>query len=201
MRRKLPLLLVCLLIAGCAWGDARKAADKIRRADVEYRRHNYAGAEKLLRDAIKEDPDSVDAHTMLANLLSGTKRYSQARQEYGRVLEIDDKRKKLSDDARRRVIDGQAVAFAESGELERAKSIYLDALKQDPDYSMYNYNLACVYAELQDLDTALPYLKKSWEKRGTLPSDITFPDPRKDDSFKPYWDNPTFLEAVRNMVQ
>jgi tetratricopeptide (TPR) repeat protein len=114
---------------------------------------------------------------------------------------LDNEQKKLSDDERRRVVDDQAVAFAESGDLQRAKSIYLDAMQKDPDYAMYNYNLACVYAELHDLDSAIPYLKKAWEKRDNMPSDVRFPDPRKDDSFRPYWDDPKFQEAVRNMVR
>ena len=201
MRNRLALFLVILLAACCASADARKAVEKIRKADAEFRRHNVAGAEKLLREAIKEDPDNMEGHTMLGDLLSRTQRFSQATQEYGRVLELDEKQKKLSDRERRHVVDWQGLAYAQSGDLPRAKSIYLDALKQDPDFAGYNYNLACVYAEQQDLETALPYLKKAWEKRDTLPVDEPFPDPRKDDSFKPYWGNPRFVETVRNMVQ
>jgi len=200
MRRTVVVLLM-LLVACSGWGDARKAADKTKRAEAEFRKHNIAGAEKLLREAIKEDPNSVDAHKMLANLLSGTNRYSQATQEFGRVLELDAQQKKLSDEDKRRVIDGQAVAYAESGDLNRAKSIYLAALEKDPDYSMYNYNLACVYAEMHDLDSALPYLKKAWDKRDGLPGDIKFPDPRRDSSFHSYVNDPKFQEAVRDMVQ
>jgi len=200
MRRTVVVLLM-LLVACSGWGDARKAADKTKRAEAEFRKHNIAGAEKLLREAIKEDPNSVDAHKMLANLLSGTNRYSQATQEFGRVLELDAQQKKLSDEDKRRVIDGQAVAYAESGDLNRAKSIYLAALEKDPDYSMYDYNLACVYAEMHDLDSALPYLKKAWDKRDSLPGDIKFPDPRQDSSFHSYVNDPKFLDAVRNMVQ
>lgn len=199
--RRLPLVLVILLAVGCAWADAKKAAEKTHRAEIEFQRHNLGGAEKLLHDAIKEDPDSIDAHNMLASLLSGTRRYSQATQEFSRVLELDAQQKKLSDSDKRRIIDGQAVAYAESGDLQRAKSIYLSVLEKDPDYAMYNYNLACVYAELHDLNAALPYLKKAWDKRDNMPSDLRFPDPRKDDSFKPYVDDPKFQEAVRNMVQ
>ena len=201
MRRRLSLLLIILLATACAWADAKKAEEKLHRADIEFRRHNIAGAEKLIRDAIKEDPQSIDAHDMLATLLVGTQRYSLAAQEYGQVLELDAQQKKLSNVDKRRVIDGQAVSYAESGDLQRAKSIYTAALKDDPDYAMYNYNLACVYAELHDLDSAIPYLKKSWEKRDTLPPDATFPDPRQDSSFRPYVNDPKFQDAVRNMVQ
>ncbi len=199
--RRLSVLLVVLLFAGLASADTNKAADKARKAEVEFRNHNVAGAEKLLRGAIKEDPDYIDAHDMLANLLSATNRYSQAAEEYNRVLELDAKQKKLSDEHKRQVIDGQAVAYAESGDLQRAKSIYLDALKTDPDYASFNYNLACVYAELHDLDSAIPYLKKAWEKRDNMPAGMPFPDPSKDNSFKAYVNDPRFQDTVRNMVQ
>ena len=201
MSRYLSLLLVAVLATSYVFADAKKAADKVRRAEIEFGRHNVAGAEKLLRDAIKEDPKSIDAHNMFADLLNGTQRYSQAAVEYGRVIELDLQQQKLSDQGRRSVIDNEAVMYAESGELQHAKSIYLNVLQQDPDYAMYNYNLACVYAELHDLNSALPYLKKSWEKRDTLPPEVKFPDPRKDDSFKAYVDDPKFQDAVRNMVQ
>jgi tetratricopeptide (TPR) repeat protein len=201
MRRHRTISWILLLLSTFSFADTKKAAEKAHRAEYEFQRHNVAGAEKLLRDAIKEDPNSIDAHNMLANLLTATRRYSQAVTEYGRVLELDAQQNKLSDNDRRHVIDGQAVAYAQSGDLQRAKSIYLDVLGKDPDYSMYNYNLACVYAELHDLDSAIPYLKKSWEKRDNMPSDLKFPDPRKDDSFKAYWNDPKFQDAVRYMVQ
>jgi tetratricopeptide (TPR) repeat protein len=201
MHRSFSIAFALLILTSLSLADVKKAAEKTHRAEFEYQRHNIAGAEKLLREAIKEDPDSIDAHIMLGDLLSSTRRYSQATQEYGRVLEIDAKQKKLSNKDRHRAIDGQGVAYAQSGDLQRAKTIYLEALEKDPDYPFYNYNLACVYAELHDLDSALPYLKKAWDKRDNAPSDMKFPDPRQDDSFKPYLDNPKFQETVRNMVQ
>jgi Tfp pilus assembly protein PilF len=195
----LPLLLLVAVSAFPA--NNKKVEEKLARANAEFGRHNIPGAERLIRQAIKEDPDSIEAHNMLADLLSGTGRYSQAATEYSQVLELDATQNKLSKGAKRRVVDGQAVAYAESGDLDRAKSIYLAAIKDDPDYAMYNYNLACVYAELQDLESAIPYLKKSWALRNTLPSDIKYPDPRQDSSFRAYLNDPRFQDAVRYMVQ
>ncbi len=201
MVRRLFLVSMILLVVAPVVADTKKAVEKAHRAEQEFNRHNVGGAEKLLREAIKEDPEYIDAHDMLANLLGATNRNSQAAQEYGRVLDLDAKQNKLTPEHKRQVIDNQAVAYAQSGDLERAKSIYLDVLKSDPDYAMYNYNLACVYAELHDLDSALPYLKKSWANRSNMPSNIKFPDPRKDPSFRSYVDDPKFQEVVRIMVQ
>jgi Tfp pilus assembly protein PilF len=180
--------------------DAKKVKDKIKKAEAEFAHYNFNGAEKNLKDALEEDPTSIDAHLALADLYSATRRNPIAAQEYTKALELDDQQKKLTAVQRRRAIDQQGVCYALARNLDRAKQIYLDALAKDPDYAMFNYNLACVYAELGDLDSAIPYLKKSWENRDTLPGDTKYPDPRKDDSFKRYWNDPRFQEAVGNIV-
>ncbi|HUN88162.1 MAG TPA: tetratricopeptide repeat protein [Terriglobales bacterium] len=201
MLRPLCLLLLVLSLATAAWPQSKKNAEKIQRAETAFSKGDVATAEKLLREVIKDDPTSIEAHDMLGILLQSTRRYSQAAPEFARALELDDKQKELSLEQRRQVIDGQAVSYAQGGDLEKAKSLYLAALKDDPNFALFNYNLACVYAELHDLDAALPYLQKAWDMRVTLPKGMTFPDPRKDSSFKAYYDDPKFQEMVRNMVQ
>jgi len=200
MRRAIALLLLVLFATGLAVADEKKAKDKIRKADAELQRRNLAGAEKNLQGAIKEDPNSIEAHDALGRLYSLTRRYSAAAREFSSAISLDDAQHKYNADQRRRLVDDQGVAYALSGNLREAKDIYLKALEKDPDYAMFNYNLACVYAEMHDLDTAISYLKKSWEHRDTLPPDIKYPDPRQDDSFKPYVNDPKFQEAVRDIV-
>ncbi len=200
MRRLTCLVLALVFATGFAFADAKKANEKIKKAEVDLQRHNVAGAEKNLLDAIKEDPNSVDAHDALGRLYTLTNRYSAAAREFTSAVTLDDQHHKLNEELRRQLVDDQGVAYALSGNLDRAKEIYLAALAKDPDYAMYNYNLACVYAEQHDLDTAISYLKKSWEHRDTMPSNMKFPDPRQDNSFKPYVNDPKFQDAVMNMV-
>jgi Tfp pilus assembly protein PilF len=200
MRRILCILLAVLFITGLSVADEKKAKDKISKADTYLQRGNLRGAEKNLLDAIKEDPNSVDAHDALGRLYSLTRSYTAAAREFTMAISLDDQQHKLSESLRRQLIDDQGVAYALSGNLEQAKEIYLAALAKDPDYAMYNYNLACVYAELHDLDAAIPYLKQSWAHRDTLPSNLKYPDPRQDNSFKPYVNDPKFQEAVKNIV-
>lgn len=201
MRRFIVLLLAVLFATGLAVADEKKSRDKVKKADFELQRGNLAGAEKNLRDAIQEDPNSVEAHDSLGRLYMLTKRYSAAGKEFTAAIELDDKLHKYNDDQRRQLNDDQGVSYALAGYLDQARDMYLKALAKDPDYAMYNYNLACVYAELHDLNSAIPYLKKSWENRSTLPSGMKYPDPRADNSFKPYLNDPTFQAAVRNIVQ
>ena len=200
MRRWIGLVLMAALATSPLFADAKKAKEKVRKAEAEYARRNYPGAEKLLRQAIEEDPSSIDAHGALADLLSATQRNSQAAREYAKTLALDDQQKVLTANQRRGFTDQLGVTTALGGDLEGAKKIYLDAIAKDPDYAMFNYNLACVYAEQGDLDSALPYLKKSWEHRDTLQGGMKFPDPRQDNSFKRFLDDKRFQETVRNMV-
>lgn len=200
MRRWMALILIVAFASSPLLADAKKAKEKVRKAEAEYARRNIPGAEKLLRQAIEEDPSSIDAHGALADLLSATQRNSQAAREYTKALELDNQQKVFTPEQRRRFIDQQGVTTALGGDLQGAKKVYLDAIEKDPDYAMFNYNLACVYAELGDLDSAIPYLKKAWEHRDTLQGNATFPDPRQDNSFKPYVNDRRFQDAVRNMV-
>jgi tetratricopeptide (TPR) repeat protein len=200
MRRIVCFVLALFLVSGFAIADEKKAKEKINKADAELQRRNLAGAEKNLLDAIKEDPNSIEAHDALGRLYTLTRRYSASAREFTTALTLDDQQHKLTESHRREVVDDQGVAYALSGNLQQAKNIYLSALAKDPDYAMYNYNLACVYAELHDLDAAIPYLTKSWEHRDTLPSSIKYPDPRADNSFKPYLNDPKFQEAVKHIV-
>jgi tetratricopeptide (TPR) repeat protein len=200
MRRMVSICLLLLFATGISFADAKKAQDKIRKAEVDVQRRNLGGAEKNLLDAIKEDPNSVEAHDALGRLYSGTGRYSAAAREFTAAIAADEQQHKYNEDQRRQMIDDQGVAYAMSGNLPQAKDIYLKALEKDPDYAMYNYNLACVYAEMHDLDTAITYLKKSWEHRETVPRGTKYPDPRQDNSFKPYLNDPKFQAAVENIV-
>ena len=70
----------------------------------------------------------------------------------------------------------------------------------EPEYPMFYYNLACVYAESDDLDGAIKNLKLAYKyKKNMLPGE-TFPDPRKDSSFKKYINTEKF-EAVLKQIE
>ncbi len=200
MRRLIAYVFVLLLATGLSFADAKKAKEKIKNAEAALEKHDARGAEKNLLSAIQEDPSNLDAHTLLGDLYSSTNRQSAAAKQYAAALALDDQQHKYNQDQRRRVIDQQGVTTALGGDLIGARDFYLAALAKDPDYAMYNYNLSCVYAEFNDLDSALPYLKKAWEHRDTMPSDIKFPDPRQDSSFKRFLDDKRFQDAVRDMV-
>ena len=196
MRCALALLLACTFAVSAA-ADQKSVNDKIRKA---HQQRNPEKAEKLLREAIAEDPDSIAAHRELAGLLLAMRHFSAAAEEYGRTAELDDAQHKLSDDDRRRVLDSHGLSYALGGEYERAQKVYLAAIEKDPEYPIFYFNLACTYAEMGQLDPALKYLREAWKRRKNVLEGESFPDPRQDSSFARYKDDPRFQEAVRDMV-
>lgn len=196
MRRSLACFLIALFTLSAA-ADQKSVNEKIRKAHQQRDPHK---AEKLLREAIAEDANSIPAHRDLADLLYAERRYAAAGDEYARVADLDQSQNKLGDDGRRQVLNQEGVAYALGGSLPKAKEIFEGAIAKDPDYAMYYYNLACTYAEMHQLDPALKYLREAWQRRKNLLEGERFPDPRQDSSFAAYRNDPRFQDAVRDMV-
>jgi tetratricopeptide (TPR) repeat protein len=127
-------------------------------------------------------------------------RFDSAAAEYLKARALDDSQKKLSRADRNLLLDGLGLSQAQGRHYDDAISTYKAALAEDAEYALFEYNLACTYAMKGDLDSALPHLTKSWELRDSLPNGVEFPDPRKDDSFKRYWNDSRFKQAVENIV-
>jgi len=101
---------------------------------------------------------------------------------------------------RRAVTDQAGMSYGISGNLKKARAIFENAIKSDPDYPLYYYNLACADAEEKDLPAARNHLEQAFaRKKNVLPGEM-LPDPTKDDSFTPYRNNKefwTFVERLR----
>lgn len=195
MRTSVCLCIVVLAVA--AFADQKSVNEKIRKA---HQQRDPQKAEKLLREAVAEDPNSISAHHELADLLLTERHNSSAAEEYARTAELDNTQHKLSEDDRRHVLDNEGVAYALARNYDRAKAVFESAISQDPDYALYYYNLACTYAEMEQLDPALKYLREAWNRRKNLAEGDRFPDPRQDSSFAKYKNNSRFQDAVRDMV-
>lgn len=199
-KTKLVSIFVILALALPAFADRAKARDLVTKAQRELGMRNVPKAEKLLREAIHEDPDYIKAHSALAGLLSLERKHGAASDEYAAALKLDEVQKQLTEDEIRQMTNQLGVSSALAGNLPKAKQIFEDGIKRDPDYALYRYNLACTYAEMGDLDTAVVHLQEAWERRKNVAEGERFPDPRQDSSFKKYLNDARFQEAVRNMV-
>jgi tetratricopeptide (TPR) repeat protein len=198
--RNILLCVLILLSSLFALADQKKAVKKLSEAERAYASGNIPRAEKSARDALKEDPNLLQAHSLLGDILMNTRRYSAAAGSYTAALKADDEQKALTPEQRRALINQQGVAYGMSGNLARAQQIFEQAIQNHPDDPLLHYNLAATFAEKKQLEPALEQLKQAWKLRDNMPAGQQFPDPRKDSSFAAFLNDPRFQEAVREMV-
>ncbi|MGO9440633.1 MAG: tetratricopeptide repeat protein [Terriglobales bacterium] len=100
---------------------------------------------------------------------------------------------------RRIATDQAGMAYGMSGNLDRARAIFKQAIEQDPDYPMYYYNLACADVEEKKLADAQVHLQQAFARKANVLSGERMPDPTKDDSFLPYKNNKEFWSFLRSL--
>lgn len=64
---------------------------------------------------------------------------------------------------------------------------------------MFHYNMACTYAEMDDVDNAIKYLRTAFQYQDNMIKGETFPDPWSDDSFQRFMKNDKFVNALKEM--
>jgi tetratricopeptide (TPR) repeat protein len=111
---------------------------------------------------------------------------------------------KLKDDksqqTMRRVATDQAgMAYGISGDTSKARSLFESAIRSDPDYPMYYYNLACADAQEQKLADARTHLQEAFARKANMIPGETLPDPSKDDSFLPYRNEKDFWAFIQSL--
>jgi hypothetical protein len=66
---------------------------------------------------------------------------------------------------------------------------------------MFHYNLACTFAEMNDLDRTMQSLATALRHRKNLnPGEKTMPDPRQDSPFQRFMKNETFRNFVSDLT-
>jgi len=198
---RIRLFLVLLLITPLlAHADRKQAVDKFNQARQQLERRNVAKADKLLQESIQADSAYIPAHQLLGDVKYNMRQYNAAADEYATALKLNATLQTLSPEQVHAATNNLGVAYALAGNLPKAKEVFDDAVKQEPDYPIYHYNLACTYAEMGQLDPAMEQLQTAWKLRKNLGENERFPDPRQDSSFKNYLNDPKFQETVQNMV-
>jgi tetratricopeptide (TPR) repeat protein len=163
----------------------------------DYQHHKYKDAEKHSRAALQVQPNSWQAHALLADALFGETNL-ECISEYEKARELADS-SQATPAEKRHINDQLGIIYGMSGKFDQSIATYQKAIAQDPDYPIYYYNMACSYSEKGDLDQAISGLQEAFKRKDKWPSDQSLPDPRKDDSFKKYVGNEKFEAAVKAM--
>ena len=96
--------------------------------------------------------------------------------------------------------DNMGMALGISGDVDSARKIFEDAIKQDPDYPVYYYyNLACADAEQGKAKDSQIHLRQAFDRKdNTLPGEH-MPDPTQDDSIQKLKKNKEFWAFVQTL--
>jgi tetratricopeptide (TPR) repeat protein len=124
------------------------------------------------------------------------KNYGKAAEYYQKTLDLEEQSPTLGKTAWFVIIDNLGMSYGIAGDLNKAKEVFEHGVAKEPEYPLFYYNLACTYAELNDLDRALPNLQKAFALRKNVLPGERMPDPKTDESFKKFWNQKQFLAVV-----
>jgi len=156
----------------------------------------------------KSQPDSVPSATDPAAsfVAQGSKlylaqKYKQAIGPYQKALDLEKQKSTLSPDLVRMLVDNLGISYGLTGDLKHSREVFEFGIARDPTYPIFHYNLACTYAEMDDLDRALSELGLAYRYKQNTMAGQEFPDPRLDDSFQRYLKNRRFLDFLKSVEQ
>ncbi|MFX1236836.1 MAG: tetratricopeptide repeat protein [Promethearchaeota archaeon] len=133
---------------------------------------------------------------ILGNKYFSESNYEEAIKYLSACLEKEAEQKTLPTMYIMIVIDNLGMAYGISGDLEMAKKTFELGLSIDPEYPMFYYNLACTYAEMNDLKNTISNLQMCYKYKDNMFGGEVLPDPRTDDSFERFLNNKKFQKVI-----
>jgi tetratricopeptide (TPR) repeat protein len=137
----------------------------------------------------------------IGNALYRQNDYAQAIPPYQKAFDLEKAKPQLDRTLWRILIDNLGTAYKMTGQLSKARATFEQGMQADPTYPMFHYNLACTFAEMNDLDHAMQSLKTAFRHRKNHnPGDKGMPDPRQNSSFQRFMKNETFRNLVNDLT-
>jgi len=126
--------------------------------------------------------------------------FKRAIPPYQKALDREKANRTLGESLWRVLIDNLGMSYGISGDLPKAKATFEYGLSKDPKYPMFHYNLACTFAEMNDVDKAILSLQQAFQYKPNMIKGERFPDPWTDDSFQRFMNNEKFVNALKEMA-
>jgi len=144
--------------------------------------------------------------TSMDYFLSGSayyrnRNYKSAIGPYQKSLDLEKQDPKLEQSLWRVLVDNLGMAYGITGDLDNAQAVFEYGLTKDSTYPLFYYNLACTWAERNDMEKAMTYLEKAFSYKANVIPGEQMPDPRKDDSFQRFMKNDKFREFVVSLMK
>jgi len=127
------------------------------------------------------------------------KNYQKAIQYYEKLLELEKKNRQIERDIWRILVDNLGMAYGISGNLSKAKETFEYGIANDKTYPLFYYNLACTYAEMNDLDNTIDNLQKAFSYKQNMIEGEQMPNPKTDSSFAKFMKNEKFLAILETL--
>jgi len=115
------------------------------------------------KKAIYLNPNSTIAHNHFGAFLFKNKKMSSALSHFKKALTIDPENKKLQANYIT-ALNSLALIHASKNEYQKAIRNFKKILMVHPDRQDVYYNIACMYARLNEIDESVEWLKKAVEK-------------------------------------
>ena len=95
-------------------------------------------------------------------------------------------------------VDQLVMSYGMGGQIKKAHELLDSAVRQDPDYTLNYYNLACAFAEDGDKSKVLANLDLAFRWKANVLKGEQMPDPRSDSSFQKYVRDPDFVSLMKS---
>lgn len=167
--------------------------------DIHISKVGYEEKDKLLFEKIANSVKVVEPKPMIreeifmfASSAYYNKNYQSAIKQYESVLAPDTARISIDTIIWYVTVDNLGMAYAIKGDFKNAKRVFEYGVKLEPNYPNFYYNVACIYAEMSDLDNTLKNLEIACKKKDVTLKTGKMPNPAKDPSFQKYRDDERF---------
>ena len=191
--------LIVFSLLFCSLQPINGQTSAVDRALQEYRSGQYGAAERDFREILKQTPSNILAAIYWGQSLFKQKKYADAVGPFEKARELETAGAKLTPEVHRVLIDQLVMAYGISGSLKKAHTLLDVAIRQDPDYPLNYYNLACAFAEEGDKARMLVNLSSAFQHKDHVLKGEHMPDPRSDDSFQRYVHDQDFLKLMREI--
>jgi len=190
---------ICVLsIAASCLGQSNDQQNSVAdRALQEYKAGQYAAAERDCRELVKQNPSNILAQIYLGQSLYMQKKYAETIAPFEKARALEAGGIKLNSSQHHILIDQLVIAYGISGNLQKVHALLDEAIRQDPDYPLNYYNLACAYAGAGDKPKMLANLALAFQHKGHVLKGEKMPDPRTDDSFQNYVHDADFVKLMK----
>jgi tetratricopeptide (TPR) repeat protein len=125
--------------------------------------------------------------------------YAGAIGPYQKALDLEKQDAKLDKTLWRVLIDNLGMSYGITGDLEKAKETFEYGISKDDEYPLFYYNMACTYAEMDNEDKAIEYLRGAYERKENMIKGEHFPEASTDSSFKKFMKSEKFVSALAEM--